>query len=178
MNNNDFFKPSILCKEYLILDMIEKNPNITQRKICNAIGIAVSMVNDYLEDYEKKGYVKRKHYTSKTVDYIITKFGIERKKVLNIGYLNASQQLYNSAKSNIIIFLKQVVEKGFRNILLYGAGEVAELLLNTIKTSHEVNLHVYAILDDDLCKQGQKLVSTDIISQAQIGNYLHVGILI
>lgn len=178
MKDNDYFKPSILCKEYLILDMIEKNPNITQRQICKSIGIAVSMVNDYLEEYEKKGYVRRDHHSSKTVDYIITESGIERKKVLNIGYLNSSQKLYNYAKENIDTFIKHISDIGFNNILLYGAGEVAEILLSTIKTSHEISIRVLAIVDDDPKKQGQKLVLTDIISQDQINNYTHDGILI
>ena len=178
MKNNTFFKPTILYKEYLILDMIEKNPNLTQRAISGEIGIAVSMVNDYLEEYEKNGYVKREHHTTKTVDYIITKNGSERKKFLNIGYLNASQHLYNSAKENIEAFLKQISYKGFHNILLYGAGEVAEILLSTIKPSHEVNVNALAIIDDDINKQGKKLVSTDIISKNEIGNYEHEGILI
>lgn len=178
MKNNTYFKPTILCKEYLILDMIEKNPNITQRAICKEIGIAVSMVNDYLEEYEKNGYVKREHHTTKTVDYIITKSGSERKKFLNIGYLKSSQQLYNSAKENIEQFLKQISEKGFHNILLYGAGEVAEILLSTIKTNHEANVHAVAIIDDDPNKQEQKIVSTNIISINEIANFEHDGILI
>jgi len=27
MSDNQFFKPTVLYKEYMILDMIEKNPN-------------------------------------------------------------------------------------------------------------------------------------------------------
>ena len=37
----------------MILDMIEKNANTTQREISKAIGIAVSMVNDYFDKYEQ-----------------------------------------------------------------------------------------------------------------------------
>jgi FlaA1/EpsC-like NDP-sugar epimerase len=158
--------------------MIEKNPNITQRAISKEIGIAVSMVNDYLEEYEKNGYVKRDHHTTKTVNYIITKSGSERKKVLNIGYLNASQRLYNSAKENIDQFLKEISEKGFHNILLYGAGEVAEILLSAIKTSHEINVNALAIIDDDTNKYGKKIVLTDIISKNEIKNFKHDAILI
>ena len=87
------------------------------------------MINAYLDDYESKGLIKRKYKTSKTVKYFVTKKGIERKKVLNIGYLKDSQTLYNSAKENIEKFLQQIEEKGFKNILLYDEGEVAEILL-------------------------------------------------
>ena len=49
LSDNRFFKPTILYKEYMILDMIEKNSKITQREMSQAIGIAVSMINDYLD---------------------------------------------------------------------------------------------------------------------------------
>ena len=55
MNNNKFFKPTVLYKEYMILDMIEKNPLVTQRQMSKEIGIAVSMVNDYLDEYGNLG---------------------------------------------------------------------------------------------------------------------------
>lgn len=51
MGDNAFFKPTVLYKEYMILDMIEKNSHITQREMSKTIGIAVSMVNDYLDEY-------------------------------------------------------------------------------------------------------------------------------
>jgi predicted transcriptional regulator len=37
----------------MILDLIEKNKDITQREIADNIGIAVSLVNNYLDEYEK-----------------------------------------------------------------------------------------------------------------------------
>lgn len=44
----------------MILDMIEKNPNITQREMSHAIGIAVSMVNSYLDQFEKSKLINKK----------------------------------------------------------------------------------------------------------------------
>lgn len=51
MNDNTYFKPTILYKEYMILDMVEKNPKITQREIATHLGVAVSMVNDHIDEY-------------------------------------------------------------------------------------------------------------------------------
>ena len=55
-----FFKPTLLYKEYMILDMIEKNKNITQREMSKEIGVAVSMINDYLNIYENDKLIKKK----------------------------------------------------------------------------------------------------------------------
>ena len=50
MSNNTFFKPTALYKEFMILDLIEKNKHITQREMSKQIGAAVSMVNGYIKD--------------------------------------------------------------------------------------------------------------------------------
>ena len=87
------FKPTIIYKEYMILNLIEKDPNITQREISTAINIAVSMVNTYIDMYEKEGLLEKEHISTKTVRYHITKKGIERRKFLNIGYLDNAQTI-------------------------------------------------------------------------------------
>ena len=74
--------------------------------------------------------------------------------------MNASQEVFNSAKENIVMFLNQIIDKGFKNILLYGAGEVAEILLNVIYTDHEIPLKVMGIIDDDLNKHQHPLEKT------------------
>jgi len=178
MSDNQFFKPTVLYKEYMILDMIEKNSNITQREMSKTIGIAVSMINDYLNIYEKDKLIKRKKHSTKTVEYFVTKRGIERKKVLNIGYLNATKDLYFQAKENIEKFLAQIKEKGFTNILLYGAGEVAEMLIHTIITSKTNQVNVLAVVDDNPDKIGSRIGNYDIISKERISDFNPDGILI
>lgn len=178
MKDNPFFKPTPLYKEYMLLDLIEKDPNITQRKMSEELDISLSMVNAYLEEYEEKGYLQRKYQSLKVVAYHISKKGIERKKVLNISYLKSSQTLYNSAKQNIESFLQQIIEKGFKKILLYGAGEVAEILLHAILSNQQHDLQVLAIIDDDETKQGNQLINVPIISKEAIQDYQHDGILV
>ena len=48
----------------MILDLIEKNKHITQREMSESVGIAVSMVNLYLDEYEKNKYIKREYRRS------------------------------------------------------------------------------------------------------------------
>lgn len=178
MIENNFFKPTPLYKEYLVLDMIEKRPNITQRVISEALGVSVSMINYYLDEYEKKGYIKRKYHSTKSVEYNITKKGLEQRKLLNIRYLKSSHMVYLSAKDNIVVFLKQIADRGFHKILLYGAGEVAEIILQSMSDDFFVPISVIAVIDDDLNKQGKKIVGIPIISINNIGVFEHDGILI
>lgn len=176
--NKAFFKPTPLYKEFMILDLIEKDSHITQRMISHAVGISVSMVNAYLETYENEGYIKRKYHSTKTVEYFITKKGIERRKLLNIWYLQSSHGVYMSAKNNITVFLNQIIDRGFKNILLYGAGEVAEIMLQSMNDDNRIPFSVKAVIDDDTSKQNDVIVNIPIISINDINQYEVEGILV
>ncbi|MDD5293691.1 MAG: winged helix-turn-helix transcriptional regulator [Candidatus Izemoplasmatales bacterium] len=178
MVENLFFKPTPLYKEYLILDLIEKRPNITQRILSDSLGVSVSMINYDLDEYEDKGFIRRKYYSSKNVEYILSKKGIEQRKLLNIRYLISSHMVYESAKDNIITFMKQIANRGFKKILLYGAGEVAEIMLHAMNNDISVPLDVLAVIDDDDEKQGRLIVNHPIIPISLINQYDHDGILI
>ena len=178
MSDNSFFKPTLLYKEFMILDLIEKDSNITQREISKTIGVAVSMVNQYIEDFVEKGLIKKKKHSTKTVEYFVTKKGMERRKLLNIWYLKSSHEVYLSAKDNIIKFLNQIINKGFKKILLYGAGEVAEIMLQVMNVDNSIPLEVLAVVDDDIKRQNEVIVNLPIISKENINQYYHDGILV
>jgi DNA-binding MarR family transcriptional regulator len=178
MSDKSFFKPTQLYKEYIILDLIEKNKDITQREIAKQLGIAVSMVNMMLDDLEKKHYLKRKKHTTKTVEYLLTKHRYERRKLLYIWYLKSSQDIYMSAKNNILVFIHQIIAKGYKKILLYGAGEVAEILVRVLNEDKKIPLEVLAIIDDNSIRHYQDLLQIPIISKDSIVEYKHDGILV
>lgn len=178
MSDNSFFKPTLLYKEFMILDLIEKDANITQRELSKSIGVAVSMINAYLDSFEKKGLIKKKKHSTKTVEYFVTKKGMERRKLLNIWYLKSSHEVYLSAKDNIIKFLNQIINKGFKKILLYGAGEVAEIMLQVMNDDNNIPLEVLAVVDDDMNRQNEVIVNLPIISKENINQYEHDGILV
>lgn len=178
LSDNSFFKPTILYKEYMILDMIEKNSHITQREMSQAIGIAVSMINEYLDTYEKDKLIKRQKHSTKNVEYFITKKGSERRKLLNIWYLKSSHEIYLSAKDNITSFLNQIISKGFKKILLYGAGEVAEIMLRVLNDDNSIPLEVLAVVDDSVLKAGYNIVNIPIITKDNIEDFAHDGVLV
>lgn len=178
MSDNSFFKPTLLYKEFMILDLVEKDANITQRELSKNIGVAVSMINAYLDSFEKKGLIKRKKHSTKTVEYFVTKKGMERRKLLNIWYLKSSQLVYQSATNNILEFLNELVKKGYKNILLYPAGEVTEIILKVINETPTCDINVMAIVDDDKNKCNKVLLNKIIITKEDIVRYKHDSILV
>jgi FlaA1/EpsC-like NDP-sugar epimerase len=177
MRHKDFFKATQVHKEFMILDLIEKDSHITQREMAKTLNVAVSMINIYLSQFEKAKLINVKKQSVKTVEYVITKKGTERRKLLNIWYLKSSLDIYVSAKDNIVIFLNQMIDKGFQKLLLYGAGEVAEIMLRVLNDDN-VPLEVTAVIDDNTNRIGEKLVNVPIIGIKDISSVSHDGIMI
>ena len=161
MSDKSFFKPTNLYKEYMILDLIEKNKDITQRELSSRLGVSVSMVNLLLDSIEQEGFVIRKKYNSKTVEYILTKKGTDRKKNLNIRYLSSAQKLYNDAKDNIVKFLLNQIDNHVKRLILYGAGDVSNIIIETI-LSNNLEIEIPCIIDDDPFKQNHDLLGVPI----------------
>lgn len=176
--NQIYFTFTANYKRYLLLDLIYKNKSLTQREIGRLINVSLSMVNEYLNEYETAGYIKREYISKKMVKYNITDKGIEHMRVLNIGYLAELQGFYNDAKQGLYYFLNQLTEKGYKDIILYGAGEVAEIILETIKGDKRINLNVVSLIDDDIKKQGKTLVDTNINSIDFINKIEHDCVMI
>lgn len=162
-----YFTPTPEFKKYLILELISSKSNITQREISEEISISVSQVNLYLDEYEKLGYIKRNYISKKKVEYLITNLGIEMMRVYNIGYLAETQKLYNKAKKEITKFINEIISKGYKDIILFGAGEVAEIILQTINNDKSIPLNIVSLIDDDKSKQG-KLLGNVLINDISI----------
>lgn len=178
MKKHYFFKPTALYKEFIILDGIEANAKITQRDLASISFSSVSMVNLYLDSFEKSEYVIRKYNSSKNVEYYITDKGRERKKVLNIGYLHEMQKRYKEAKKETESFINKIIEKGFKNIIFYGAGEVAEIFIQAINDDFNDKLQITAVIDDDTNKQGKQIGNMVINKSDIIKNTNHDAIMI
>ena len=176
MENHTFFKPTALYKEFIILEEITKDPLITQRELAKKIQGSVSMVNQYLETYEKNNYLTKNYTSQKNVQYLITDKGIERRKLLNIRYLKSAQIMYNQAKKEITYFLSNIVNKGFNKIILYGAGDVASIILETLKIDQDIKLDVVAIIDDH--RKEEYIYDKKVITIDEINDYGHDGVFV
>jgi FlaA1/EpsC-like NDP-sugar epimerase len=178
INTFEFFKPTRLYKEFIILNLLEKDETLTQRSLSSSLNISVSMVNTYLEDFVTKNWIKTTYASSKSVTYMITKEGVEARKLMNLYYFKASQSLYSTASKNIKSFLSTLKNKGYENILFYGAGEVSRIFLNTIKEDASLGLRVLGLIDDDVKKTGTSFLGVSIVSLNALKTMHFDGVLI
>lgn len=175
---DSIYKPTPLYKKFLILNLLESKESITQREIARNVGISVSMVNLYLESYEKEGLIETIHDSTRLSDYTITQEGKKEKQLLNMMFLEASLDLYNLAKNECIRFINKIKSLGFKNLLFYGAGEVCELIIYAINNVTDASVNILAIIDDDKKKIGLKISNKDVISINDITKYEYDAILV
>lgn len=173
-----YFSPTSDLKELLLLQHIEKNPSTSQHEIAREIGSAASMVNVYVNKLEEQGYLIRDYQSLKIVYYNITPEGIKRKNYLSITYFHELLDLYRLAEQNIEMFLERLEKKGYKNILFYGAGEVAETILSIVKGRTDKPLRVVALVDDNKDREDKELLGYEIISREEIKEYEQDGIVI
>lgn len=178
MKNTTFFKPTNLYKEYMILDLIEKNSHITQREMASHVGISVSMINIFLDAFELNGMLKRHKQSSKTVDYLITKKGIERRKYLNLEYLKHSKNLFFNSIQNIVSFFEYIFELGFRKIILYGAGSVSDYFISALSYTQLKEMKIVGIIDDDESKHHTYIQNIEVLSLSDAIDLNHDGLMI
>lgn len=175
---NEFFKPTPVYKEYVLLDAFEKNPKVTQRELSELLGGAVSMINQYIDKYEKEGLLTKVYTSTKIVEYRITEKGIDRRKLLNIHYLKAAQLIHKDAREEIVNFLKKISENGFKKIILYGAGVVTDIIVQTLNYDQVLDIEIIGIVDDDIRKHGIKIQDIEVKPILKIFDNEHDGVLV
>jgi len=168
LKNLRFFNPTSELKILLLLEQIQSSNKITQNKLARYIHSAPSMINVYINQLEKEGFLIKDKKTKRNVEYVITKKGIDRKNYLLVTYMNELLELYNLTKTNIELFIKKLIKRDFKNCVFYGAGETAKVIIKVIKDMPKLDFKLLFLIDDDINKQGEKFEGYDVVSNVNI----------
>jgi len=168
LKNLRFFNPTSELKILLLLEQIQNSNKITQDKLAYYIHSAPSMINTYIKQLEREGFLIKNKKTKRNVEYIITKKGIDRKNYLLVTYMNELIELYNLTKINIELFVKNLIKRNYKNCVFYGAGETAKVIIKVIKDMSKLDFKLMFLVDDDINKQGEKFEGYDVVSNVNI----------
>ncbi len=129
-----------------ILDELSKNDSLTQRDLSSSLGIALGLVNSYIKNLIKKGFITVKAIPSKRYAYYLTPKGFTEKTRLTYDLLHDYTRVYREARSNLKKLFHDLEKNGARKIVFAGADEVAEIAYITL---HETTLELAGVVDDD-----------------------------
>lgn len=103
-------------REMILLEQIEKDPNITQASLATQLGVAVGTVNWHLKRMIAKGYVKVKRAERRKLRYIITPEGITFRVRLTADYIEQSFLLYRNIRRRVRDLLVDVKLSGLDQV--------------------------------------------------------------
>ena len=97
MNYDSLSTKQIEILEYIKESILKKGFPPSVRDICNAVGLkSTSSVHSQLENLEKKGFIRRDKFNSRSIEIIDDDFQLVRREVVNvpiIGTITAGQPI-------------------------------------------------------------------------------------
>lgn len=134
-----------------LMGEIDRGGDFSQRELSRRLNISVGLVNTFLKRLVNKGYFKVKTMPRNRVKYFLTPQGLARKSRLTVEYLSYSLDFYKDIKKLLLKKYAEMEENNVKNILFYGAGEVAELAYLYLQLS---TIKLAGIIDEK--KQGKE----------------------
>lgn len=115
-------------REMIILDHIEKDPDVNQATLAAQLGVAIGTVNWHIKRIIDKGYVKVKRAQRKKLKYIITPEGLSHRARLTVDYIENSMRLYRRTRQRVMTALEEVRRAGYDSVQIVGDGDLAEVI--------------------------------------------------
>lgn len=126
-------------KEYVVLQAIEENPNVTQRELSTKAQISLGSVNLLINKMVREGFVKINQIPMNRVAYMLTPQGIVEKINKTSNYIRQHYNYINETKEKI---REQVIKLTQQHQALYvvlEGDEISELV--KLATSDVKGLH-------------------------------------
>lgn len=114
-------------RELVLLEQIERDPDVTQATLASVLGVAVGTVNWHLKRLVAKGYIKVKRAQRRKLRYMITPEGLAFRAHLTVNYIENSLRLYRRTRLRVRELLSEVRQAGYDQVLLQGEGDIADI---------------------------------------------------
>ena len=97
---------------FKILNLVHKNPDISQRELSRQLGISLGSIHFCLKALAKKGWLKAgsfKNNPNKSAYlYLLTAEGVLQKSKLALGFIKRKKQEYDELKKEIDLLSKEI----------------------------------------------------------------------
>jgi DNA-binding MarR family transcriptional regulator len=110
-----------------ILDVIDRQKDVSQRHLARHLGVALGLANSYLKRCVRKGLIKVSQAPANRYLYYLTPTGFAEKSRLTAEYLSHSLSFYRKAGDSCLRVFDQCEANGWRRLLLCGVSELAEI---------------------------------------------------
>jgi DNA-binding MarR family transcriptional regulator len=123
-------------RDLALLQEIEADPDISQARLAEELGVAIGTINWHIKRLVEKGFVKVKRARRRKLRYIITPEGIALRARLTVDYVQQSFRLFRHIRERALTLLKQLEEQGIHTVRLVAQGDVADVCRLTCMEQH------------------------------------------
>ena len=116
-------------REVQILELLASGNAATQREVANASGFSLGFVNAVVRRLVRTGHLKVQSLTAKKVRYLLTPKGLSEKSRRSYNYLKRTVRTYNTCLERIGGLIESQVQKGLKDFVVVGEGDIAELVV-------------------------------------------------
>jgi DNA-binding MarR family transcriptional regulator len=110
-----------------VLNVVERDSQISQRLISRELGVALGLANAYLKRCVRKGFIKISQVPKRRYAYFLTPQGFAEKARLTGEYLSTSLSFFRTAREQMSEILAGCAADGLRRVALAGASDLAEV---------------------------------------------------
>ncbi len=122
-----------------VLDLVERDPSLTQRSVARGLGIALGLANAYLKRCIHKGLIKVSQVPPRRYAYYLTPQGFAEKSRLTASYLSYSFSFFRQARAQLDEIFATASKRGQSQIALVGEGDLAEIA-RLIASQHSLDV--------------------------------------
>lgn len=129
-----------------LLDVVEKQEGVTQRRLAERIGVAVGLANALVRRAVRKGFIKVSQAPVRRYAYYVTPEGFAEKSRLVAEYLYVSLGFFRRARREYLDLFEYCGHRRWQKVMLAGSGELAEIAL---LAAHAANIEIVGIIDPE-----------------------------
>jgi DNA-binding Lrp family transcriptional regulator len=142
-DDTTFLKEGDALRDLRILEEIEKDPAVSQRVLAERLGVALGVANACVRALARRGLIKVRGDSNRTLTYHLTKTGLLHKSRLAVEWTRNTLDFYHQARQVISAKLSLLGRSGVRRVVLYGVDEQVEI---AAITAAETGLEVVGVL--------------------------------
>jgi len=123
-------------RELALLQEIEADPDISQARLAEELGVAIGTINWHIKRLVEKGFVKVKRARRRKLRYIITPEGIALRARLTVDYIQQSFKLFRHVRERVTTLLQKLEAMDIHTVRLEATGDVADVCRLTCMEQH------------------------------------------
>ena len=147
------------------LEAIEENPHISQRELAARLDVALGIANACVHTLVRKGLIKIRGESNRSITYHLTKAGLAQKARLAMEWTANTIDFYRQARQQMRDQLGALAARGVVETVVYGADEIAELLL---MVASESGVRVAGVIAPEGPRIGDRVLGMPVLEIADL----------